>query len=1190
MQRNAITFGAIAVLLLGLPGLAAGIDPAGSHAATTLMDAPARQVFASLPEKNDQNITASLDEAAYFTALSLMGGTLASTTSRQVWEAVQGEATPQASFYQNLTAQWQVNRHLLEGVAAQLGNQTHDVDAREAERLLLAAHLLVQAEAQHSLAYGYLLGQTKKTTMDFDYQRYALVWPLMQVRVFGQAAAGVLAQPVASGGGSIDLLHLQANIDVNGGVGDQWLIPEGGALHRLARHVHRYQGGTGNGTQEEVQADSQRIDALYGSVQAKGYPGALLAVPQGDAQWWLTRPGDHSAPPWRLNLRTAHAALKGSEYEAHLLTASTADPAWPAWTWLVGLGGGGALVLGVFAWKRRSQSGTEEPTSRRRAAALLAVLLAAMAVPVVQAEPLPADPLQANVAFTAADTTSGFGNFAVAPDGLVHFVWDQCMGKVSNSCYQVLYRNYSPASKEWSATTVLHAGSQGSFDPRIYATGDGLSLVWTEGANFSSGQPIVLWWCHLVGTQCMESETLSDPTAQVLNAVAVVGKDGRLRIAWQEEFTDHASVRFREQRESGWGPVVSFPGDTVVQRNPAVAVDGGGRATVAWAEKPGKGMTGSYRVLKSAAVEPGASKASATKPLSHIDVVLSSRVALAALPNGTVAAAYTAPDLRDDVYVRQLPPGADAWTQPVNVSRDGGRGPHVEPSIQATSSGGLMVSWLSVAKGVFKVWKSELAKGDWLRPQLLASSGPGQRIFVPRTFQQADGILHLTWTGTSNGVSIDQMHYRMFPPQPTALPPTIGPPSPGDGGWSNLRRVPLSATVLSDAPLDMAGTALAVDGAAVPLSKSPEGVLSGAATLPEGAHRALLTVRDQAGNVVTRNWTFGVDLTVPTFTSSIVGPDGANATGWGRSPLHLRAQLLQTGGAPTRLQVSFGDDGNWRDLTAAGVRTMGLTMDSSGLLLPSGYLLQMRVRAIDDAGNVLVGRPVSAGWDERTQQVEATMPAWSTDTLTVALHAKVAPSNALSLVGPGPPINVRASLSQAGQPNPLQSATAVLVPGGQENRTVVFSGLATGRYTVSLEGTDDAGNAVAFTPATLETQVDVSPPSAEYANGVLSLQDGGSGVASISLTSGATVVQTSEADGAASHPVAVQWPAGTSVLSLHVKDRAGNTLEKILDRKDGLLSVDPSADGVIASSPRGIPALPLVAVVALLAAVALRRR
>jgi hypothetical protein len=366
--------------------------------------------------------------------------------------------------------------------------------------------------------------------------------------------------------------------------------------------------------------------------------------------------------------------------------------------------------------------------------------------------------------------------------------------------------------------------------------------------------------------------------------------------------------------------------------------------------------------------------------------------------------------------------------------------------------------------------------------------------------------------------------------------------------------------------------------------------VSGEAALAEGSHKAALTIRDQAGNTVTKEWTFGVDRTTPRLSYSVTGPDGGNVTGWVRSALHLRAPAQQDGGAPVRTQVSFGDDGNWKDLTDEGARKMGLRMDGQGLALPRGYLLQARVRALDDAGNVAVGRLMSVGWDDRTQRVEAVAPAWSTSALAVSLHL---PAIAISgAVGPGPSIHATATATPKGGSASPQSATATLVPGLEHNGTLSFSGLATGSYTVSIQSTDDAGNVVEFTPATFDVEVDAALPSVEYAAGALSARDAGSGVASITLTSGTTVVQEVDGAGAGSFKATVEWPAGTSVLGLHIRDRAGNTLERVLDRQAGVLTIQVSGESpAVASSPRGIPALPGLAVVVLLVALAsLRRR
>jgi hypothetical protein len=620
-----------------------------------------------------------------------------------------------------------------------------------------------------------------------------------------------------------------------------------------------------------------------------------------------------------------------------------------------------------------------------------------------------------------------------------------------------------------------------------------------------------------------------------------------------------------------------------------VTVGANGRATVAWLEKPKDGNWGVYRMLKSATVESGASKATAIQDLSHTAVVPASRAALAVMSNGTVAAAYTAPDMHDDVYVRELVGGSGNWTRAVNVSRDGGKGSHLEPSIQATPSG-LVVTWLTVVKAVFKVSKAETANGFWLRPQTLAAAPPGQRIFFPKSYQEPNGTLHLVWTGTSNGVSVDQEHYRIIPPPPPALPPapTVEKLSPAEGGWTNLRKVPLSAFILSDSPIDMGRTTLAVDGSPVPISLSAGGTLSGEAAVGEGRHEALLAIRDKAGNTVTKEWAFGVDLTAPRFSAAVVDQAGKNVTGWTRSLLHLDGQAQQDGGAPVRLQVSFGDDGNWKDITAAEATKMGLRLEPSGLTLPSGYLLHVRARALDEAGNVVVGRTMSVGWDDRTQNVEAAAPTWSTSALSVSLHAASATSIS-AVVGPGPPIHATATASPKGRAGAVQSVTAVFLP--QENGTLSFTGLAAGSYTVAVEGSDEAGNAVTFAPATLDVEVDTEAPSVAYAAGVLSVHDAGSGVASVRLTSGPTVVQEADGGSAGSSDTTVQWPPGTSVLSLHIRDRAGNTLERILDREAGILRVQAADGSAIASSPHGIPALPGFAVAVLLVALAgLRRR
>jgi hypothetical protein len=356
--------------------------------------------------------------------------------------------------------------------------------------------------------------------------------------------------------------------------------------------------------------------------------------------------------------------------------------------------------------------------------------------------------------------------------------------------------------------------------------------------------------------------------------------------------------------------------------------------------------------------------------------------------------------------------------------------------------------------------------------------------------------------------------------------------------------------ILLRAPLDGQRTRLELDGAAIPFAIVGNRVQASLSGLAEGAHHLHLVAVDGNGKSGDFTRDFGSDTVAPAFTWSV-----RNATasgGWGQSPMRVEGSVTPDAGSPAKLQFALGVqgssgwvDGAWKDL------------GSGGSSLPQGTLYRVRVRALDDAGNVAVADPSTLGWQPSFAPLTFKVPSWTRNaTLDIGMDS----------TGKGPPQHVQAELRPWDPTAPAMRVNAT----GQEGK-LSFPGLAPGRYSLSLlDLVDDAGNRPTALPGPWTIGVDRQPPTLSVRQDAAGLhafvKDGVSGVGEVTAAERKT-------DGHGAGNVSLDLGQLAKPVVLVASDEAGNVAQWQIDPEGVAKPTVQVQQATSTSSGKGSPSV-----------------
>lgn len=182
---------------------------------------------------------------------------------------------------------------------------------------------------------------------------------------------------------------------------------------------------------------------------------------------------------------------------------------------------------------------------------------------------------------------------------------------------------------------------------------------------------------------------------------AAVTPDGSALIAWQGFDGDRAVIRLARHGEDGWstGRIVSPPG--VSAREPQLAVDGSGRATVAWLADAG-GLRSTVMV----AAEDDAGRMS--PPTTVGPPLKNRRLRLSLAVDGTAAMAWQADGPDRGAYVAVRSDGR--WSAATRVSPAGHEA--LEPAVAAGRDGTASAIWVTAHDGA-RIETTDFAAGTW---------------------------------------------------------------------------------------------------------------------------------------------------------------------------------------------------------------------------------------------------------------------------------------------------------------------------------------------------------------------------------------------------------------------------------------------------------------------------------------------
>ncbi|MES2153850.1 MAG: hypothetical protein V4510_01810 [bacterium] len=1139
------------VALLVLPALPAeAATPQDVWVQAT--DAVVARAPASLLDEPDfRNASA---HHAYRTAMLDASVAHATALAHALWEEAQNAPNPAQQYLYELANETQANAGRIDHASARMAAlEAGDLHANQLEILLTAANVLADAEQEHVHAVGYLMPEQSVDVFRSETGRYSFAHPVAMAGDLAAATERILDLVPAPSGPRADLAGMAQRINGLSLPTFQWPVAHPGIVEETARRIYAYSALQGNTTVAELDAVIQQLPAERQRLQDAGYDGVHIVEVQGDASWWLTQArADPDSAVTAGVVRSQAAYAHGAILEANLLAAPANRPSSAA-MW-IGLACAGVALVGGLWWRGRRRSGG------RKGKALLGLLALLMVLPPVQGALGMAAVNDPSAPPTVVPGPEGgaWGSAAALANGTLLFAWPSCPGTFVDGCSDLYLRMYDPVADKWSASWRAVDDLYHVSIAKVFLVGADVHVVWEEQLGNATA-PVVLVHCVLSGRTCGARETFTDTAGTAIMFSGAVGGNGHLRIAYLR--SDLMQVHVREWSSAGWGADKRFDTGSSLQTRPNVLCGTDGACYVTWEEGvPGSKETKDRRV-ELAIVDAGADVA---RKVITVPAQGSFQQMAAAfpIPEG-VGALY---GTQRDLFFAVLDPATGQWSAATNVSR--GHPPTAPALVGAYTLGGgdVLAVWQTGTVNTFQMWAARRSGGFWLAPELLVGKPYQEHMFVPMAQPQASGDLVLAWTGNGPGIADNILLTRRIAggTAPPPGPPTVTWREPRAGGWTGSA-VDLAAQLEFAATPDAASVVLTVDGRALATTLSPDGHAHARATgLAEGAHHVTLHAADRLGAACDEQWDFAVDATAPALSVQIVGPATSASAPWANQVLTVVASAPQDGGSPVHLQVDHDAAGDWRDATAAGWKAVGLVPSIIGAAVPENRLLDVRLRAVDDAGNVALGSPMALGWD-------ATPP--------------------LMQGGPAPttrPGRVPLLLTdQAAAGSPLHYELQVSGPGGNAQQTSMDGMVilpAEGTWQVRGRASDAAGNAQSIGPWTVV--VDGTPPTVSVAwqgdDFRLTASDAG-GLAHVAMTAGDGRPIESNATGTSAASDG-RWEGAP--IGVNVRDAAGNELSGFIAESGGQL---------VASAPekpagKSTPALPLALVGLAVLGLALGRR
>lgn len=1021
---------------------------------------------------------------AYPSAVVLSGEALASQWDAMAWESSQAYAKPRDVYLSNATHMLELAGAAIVATAAQLrGVLDLGIVGTQTGVLLEASRLLAEADVNFGTAQESLAILFSGSNAISRVERFSLARSLSLALQESEAASELLDGLAPSEGKMLDLIPVVVALEELEDLPSGRAARDVGLLYDLSRAVLTWEGRfrpAPNETMDDLERAIGEARVHQARLRDAGIGTERLDAVLHDASFWLKEARvNYTEPAWVPLLSTVYGQVKGAQLEAEILTNHSEQKSLGLGWKLAGVGAvAGAAGLIAAVWRRRGRG------QSLLGIMALTVLLAVPAIPMADAEPLPANPDNVPVAMTGASGIAGLGDVAILGDGRLQFVWSEQLG---SGLYVIKGRTFDPAARSWSTPAQVVQSSENANSPRLVEAGQTLHLFWLQGyGSTPETERVTLWWCIFQGATCSGQPTrLTDTTKRVLQFSADGEADGTVWLAYADlqkliSGSESFGTMFVREYAGGWQAAVPMADGGASQTQPAIAADPAGGAHVVWQQPPSNGVrintaTHYAFVPSGALVAPGNEKLSSRSPSGGASAVI--------VEDGVLTVLFdqpTGPDLRlANLYEMHRPVEGGDWSVPSNVSRSA-RSP-LWPSLRVVD-GNLLALWAEADPvDNFILQMSLFREGVWTRPIRLSPTG--YSTLVPFFEVDADKRMNIVWSGPGPGVTETQQHFRRIAIPSPSSPPSITGTDPSRGEWSTNNPLPVSVHFVADWPLDADATTLTIDGTAQFFQVLPDHLLAYASGLQDGTHQAKVVLNDGHGGTATAEWEFRVDRTAPEFTWSIATTAGEPApAGWSKVPLVMTGAIDPDQGAPGHLELQSGE-GPW------------LLFPGSWPLV-EGAFASFRMRAVDEAGNVRLSERIEAGYDASPPEVEYGSPGpWATNG-TVQVLFKV--NETL-----GSPVLINARLIDAA--SNLTSAT-LTVPGHLGR--VELSGAPEGAYVVELVASDEAGNQAE--PVAWPISFDGTKPSLTVEpqrNGTLRIMagDAGSGMAAIEVRRGSAL-------------------------------------------------------------------------------------
>ncbi len=1079
----------LCIVPMGLADATSAVDEAAASALTTMSD----------PDRM-QRAQDAYQAGASLTTLTFAGVDAAHRIETELWESAQSASHPVGAFHASVKQLWQENLDALDAASQRLEAATRtEPSLGEARSLLVAAHLLVQAELDHELAGRIIVGGADEEYHQVKEQRVTFVRNLAVIEQH-LIAFDLVMDRVSVSGPDLDLGHVAQGV-ASVSSAHEWQRPAGGFMHALVRHASLAQ-------QPDPTATLVNLDANLAIVQAidpSSPIAAWRALIVGDIGWWVHELGPDVAPEEEALVGNLDAWLRAATYEDKLLVAQT-DSALPTWWWLAALGIVATASIWFF-W----------PQVSRRLRMLLFGIIIVMVMQGVGAEPPEGNPIAGPVAVSAPAAPGAWGT-VTAGDDVVHFTWVHCQ-QPARGCYDIWTRDYHVTDRIWSEPSKFLDLDHNMSIPWLLP--DLGYMIWQANPEG-----------HLAVFGCDPSDCrptlISQPGVASGQFRAQADSSGRLWVLWHADTGEGARVMARSMVGGTWGSVQTMPGGGE-QRMGSLAAGQTVHAT--WYASASPEEPVSYGELRHARIDGNHGFEAVVE---GVDQPRSSSVAIGS--TGGIGIAYGhAGDVR---FVQQ---SDDGWTGAVNVSRSPSSGTETDVLL-LPHEGGWAVVYKTGAYGTMSLWAASQQNGLWLQPVRITPPEHATFVLNP-TATWSDG-LHVSWTGTRSGSSDVEAFYRYIDFK-SAAAPQILKTWPGPGAWSKTTKPMLTAEFAAGAALDLERSHVQVNGQTWPLDlqvvKGVQQVVAQAPELTEGGNAIQWTIVDVRGQEAVRSGEVMVDTQPPGFTLEAIRDGKVVAPhGWSRDPTRFYPRVAADTGSPIRVQISWDDGFKYVDLGEAG-----LEIEDGGFVVPENRYFELRLRAIDAAGNVATVPKFATGWDQEPPIITWDAPSHAQPNAT--LHVRISTG--------GSPIEGVISWQHSGG-DLVQLRTAGLADATAPAKD--------GAYTVLVEAVDAAGNQAV--PLARSVFIDGVAPHVEIEGSAAVVVDEG-GLARLMVDG----VGQDMMPGETRYPIGSTGQPGT--VRIQAEDLAGNVYEADLSfdgaKPPRVTAVPIAVDGQVASTDAG---------------------